>query len=378
MNIAARSPQISAFGSYENILFNVNENFQQTASHVGQGFVSASVFAQVKSQTLKVLSDVHDLIQERAINDEICDSHGDLRLEHVYRCGSTINIIDCIEFNDRFRYGDPLLDVAFLYMDLFYESAGFSLPERLFAEYVKACRIQDVQRLKPLVALYSSYRSIVRAKVTALRALDVDVDGDERDQSRKRAQRHWNVALMLITSPSSRPGVILVSGLPGSGKSTVALALESLTSHSVIIRSDVIRKESPGTVISYDDEAKAVLYGEMLVRASKLVSQGKLVLVDATFNLPAEVEHFRGLALDQGVVFAILLCCCKDQNVNRERIEKREGDASDANWEVYKRMARSWVGPTLTTANVSEVDTSGTLEQTKKNAQSALASIGLL
>ena len=48
----------------------------------------------------------------------ILDCHGDLRCEHVHFSGGEINIFDCIEFNERFRFIDVANDVAFLAMDL--------------------------------------------------------------------------------------------------------------------------------------------------------------------------------------------------------------------------------------------------------------------
>ena len=47
------------------------------------------------------------------------DGHGDLRLEHVYlEPNGALTILDCIEFNDRFRFADACTDVAFLSMEL--------------------------------------------------------------------------------------------------------------------------------------------------------------------------------------------------------------------------------------------------------------------
>ena len=51
-----------------------------------------------------------------------CDTHGDLRLDHVYvfperTSKANLEIIDCIEFNGRFRFADPVADMAFLVMD---------------------------------------------------------------------------------------------------------------------------------------------------------------------------------------------------------------------------------------------------------------------
>ena len=52
-----------------------------------------------------------------------CDTHGDLHLSHVYLFPDRpppddLVIIDCVEFAERFRFADPVADIAFLVMDL--------------------------------------------------------------------------------------------------------------------------------------------------------------------------------------------------------------------------------------------------------------------
>lgn len=58
------------------------------------------------------------MFEKRLKEAKIRDCHGDLRTDHIYFTDEGIQIIDCIEFNQRFRFSDITADLAFLSMDL--------------------------------------------------------------------------------------------------------------------------------------------------------------------------------------------------------------------------------------------------------------------
>lgn len=96
----------------------------------------------------------------RVREGRIRDGHGDLRAEHVY-FHSGVQVIDCIEFNERFRYGDCALDLAFLVMDL--DRLGFDeICRRLLRVYVSAAGDPEVYAL---MDFYAAYRAFVRLKI---------------------------------------------------------------------------------------------------------------------------------------------------------------------------------------------------------------------
>ena len=88
---------------------------------------------------------------------------------------------------------------------------------------------------------------------------------------------------------------MLVGGLPGTGKSTLATGLAADTGWS-LLRSDEIRRElqpavrssmprhasGPGTG-RYSPEAVGSVYEELLVRARRLLEQGDPVILDASW-----------------------------------------------------------------------------------------------
>ena len=125
-----RNEQIDRYGSHEVIEFNTEENFRQLAPFVGN-LLGEDHFDFVKESSRGFLRDRGRLFQRRIAEGRICDGHGDLRAEHVYFLDQ-IQIIDCIEFNERFRYGDTAVDLAFLHMDV----------ERLGGRRFEPCRVE--------------------------------------------------------------------------------------------------------------------------------------------------------------------------------------------------------------------------------------------
>src|SRR5262249_38869270 len=119
---AARAPEKSEFGRFEIVQRNAEENFEQSRPEVGQP-VHPDVFERVKKLSAGTLNGLRPLIEARVKRGILRDTHGDMHLDHVYLFPDRtppddMQIVDCIEFNDRFRYSDPVADMAFLVMDL--------------------------------------------------------------------------------------------------------------------------------------------------------------------------------------------------------------------------------------------------------------------
>ena len=102
--------------SYGRVAKNVLDNFAQSVEQLGMTVHPRAMDRLVRLSRAE-LSRRRELIAARA--RLAVDSHGDLRLEHVYLGeDGEIDIIDCVEFNDDFRFSDPIADLAFLSMDL--------------------------------------------------------------------------------------------------------------------------------------------------------------------------------------------------------------------------------------------------------------------
>ncbi len=185
---AETSDRIKGFARPERVKQDTDENFDQTEKYVGRT-IAPTVFAEVKRKTNEFLKVQEMLFRRRIASDRIRDCHGDLRLEHIF-WGEEIAIIDCIEFNERFRYTDVAADIGFLAMDLDYHGRE-DLSERLIRGYVNQAGDEDLLRI---LDFYKCYRAYVRGKVESFRLDDPNIPEKEKAEAGKRAQKYFDLS----------------------------------------------------------------------------------------------------------------------------------------------------------------------------------------
>jgi aminoglycoside phosphotransferase family enzyme/predicted kinase len=367
---ARRGPDIENYGRFETVAGNARENFEQTRTHLGLT-VPKAVWQQCEDATQEQLVRLRGVIDRRAASRS-CETHGDLRLDHVYFHDDHLEVIDCIEFNDRLRFSDAASDIAFLSMELRFAGER-GLAQLLERVWIESCDDLEAGNVLPF---YIAYRSIVRAKVRGFLARDESAPAAVREDAAQKALAHWLLALRVLQD-NDEPSLVLVGGLPGTGKSAVAQALAELRGYRWI-RADSVRKELAG--ISADADGSAA-FGEGLyteewtertyTRCEELTREalrkGERVVVDATFRDPARRRGFETVADALRVPFKLLICEAPAE-VTRGRIRARSEGPSDAGVDIYDRAAESWERPEAAT----RVDTSGRIEATRKAALRAL------
>ena len=131
-----RRPEIDHYGSPDVISQNMEENFRQLKP-IAEEFLDAERWEFLCQVSRSYLGHHKDLFCRRVAAGRIRDGHGDLRTDHIYLMDGQVQIIDCIEFNDRFRYGDVVADLAFLHMDLEYQG-GYESSKCLLSAYAAA------------------------------------------------------------------------------------------------------------------------------------------------------------------------------------------------------------------------------------------------
>ncbi|MCE9529617.1 MAG: AAA family ATPase [Planctomycetes bacterium] len=284
---AASNASIAQFGRFDVVAGNARDNLRDLSSRVGC-VISRSVFERLTTLTESSLSRLRQLIERRAQLGVPRDTHGDLRLEHVYLFPeqaepNDLVIIDCIEFCERFRFADPVSDMAFLVMDL--AANGRRDLAKIFADaYFQASGDDEGRALLPF---YVSYRAAVRAKVGAMKSDEPEVPPIERESALARSRARAIQAMSELDEPGNRPCLILMAGLPGTGKSSLANDLAQ-HAHLNVIRTDVVRKElaalADSAVSIYTDDWHERTYKECLRRADAFLFEGKRVIVDSFAN----------------------------------------------------------------------------------------------
>ncbi|HEU5479337.1 MAG TPA: AAA family ATPase, partial [Candidatus Tumulicola sp.] len=311
---AATSYEIRRYGDAAVVARNVAENFEQ----VGDGLersLSAAEAREVIDYQVAFLREHRARFDARIAADRIRDGHGDLRLEHVYRRGGEgIVVLDCIEFNDRFRYADVCADIAFLGMD-FAANGRADLAERLLATYARESQDYD---LYGVVDFYESYRAFVRGKIASMLARDPGLNDTARTYAETQARRFFRLALSFHRFSLLGPMLVTVGGVIASGKSSLADRLGAMLSAPVIDADRtrktmagiglVERNEDPAFQGAYDPAFSERVYSELFRRASVVLASGRPVVLDASFRTASLREAARQVAATHGVPFRFVEC----------------------------------------------------------------------
>ncbi len=346
--------RISGFGSPQVIEANVTENFSQTEGFIGET-ISLERFDLIKAYSAGFIAKNKTLFLRRMAEGRIRDCHGDIHSEHI-SIDRSIEIIDCIEFNERFRFSDTVADIAFLSMDLDYLGRGDlarALEERYFEESGDADGME-------LINFYKCYRAYVRGKVEGFKVREEEVDPGERLCSEVSAIRYFHLSEQYALADGGggakgggkvRPLSIALRGLSGSGKSTLASELVRGTGIK-LLRSDIVRKEFLG-IDPYEAHhdgygeglytagITARTYKELISRACGLIRVGRSVVVDATFVEEAELRALNKGVKECGAVLHIIECEASI-GVLKERLDRRatEKSVSDADYGILLKQKK--------------------------------------
>ncbi|HEX6817645.1 MAG TPA: AAA family ATPase [Ktedonobacterales bacterium] len=359
---------IAHFGTLDVIAANWEENFAQMRPYIGRT-LSAQTFERIANYVHAFLAQRASLFAHRVSNGRIRDCHGDLRLQHVYLLddavpptepsASRIAIVDCIEFNERFRYSDVGAELAFPTMEL--DLAGRPDLARAFVDaYVAA---SDDAELRELLPFYACYRACVRGKVLAFQLDETEVPEPQREEARRQAQAHFDLAAFYASAPA-HPTLLLIGGLMGTGKSTLATALHAELGWP-IFSSDAVRKRLAQREASEVDASAfgegiyrpvwtARTYSALRAEAEGVLAMGCSVILDATFARREDRDAAAQLAARYGARIWFVECV-SSPSVVLERLQRRWMDrlagqmssgehssASDGRPELYAAQRAAW------------------------------------
>lgn len=128
--------------------------------------------------------------------------------------------------------------------------------------------------------------------------------------------------------------LILIAGLPGSGKTTLANVFAKKYSFAHF-NADQVRREL-GLWGSYRTEDKARVYDDLLARTQNALARGEAVVVDSTFYQTALRNRFEALAENLGQKTLWVLATAPDETL-RQRVASPRAD-SEANVAVLEKI----------------------------------------
>jgi aminoglycoside phosphotransferase family enzyme/predicted kinase len=342
---AAHDARIATFGRPLAIAESIYENFAQTRFAVKE-HLPEEQSAELERWQTEFLGGHRTLFENRIRNGRIREGHGDLRLEHVYIDESGgLTILDCIEFNERFRFIDVCADVAFLSMDLAWHGR-VDLAERLLGAYAREADDYD---LFSVIDFYESYRAYVRAKISTFIQADSTLPWEVRARAAEDARRYFLLALSADRRAVVAPALVAVGGVIASGKSTVATWVASELG-APIVDADRTRKHmlgveptrhvnDPAWAGAYDPAFTERVYREVLRRAEVVLASGRPVVIDASFRSASMRRDAEALAEKLGVPFKLIECRAPSA-ICRARLEQRaKGESvSDGRLAVFDQF----------------------------------------
>ncbi|OZM77291.1 gluconate kinase [Pseudonocardia sp. MH-G8] len=366
---AERSEQIAAAGERDA----VRERWEGVLGGLrsaADGVLDRDTVTAIEDGATRFLAGREALFTDRIDASRVVDGHGDLLAQDIFCLPTGPQILDCLEFDDRLRWVDGLDDAAFLAMDLEYHDRP-DLADEFLDRYAEFAADPAPAALRHH---YTAYRAAVRARVACMRAeqtadegRDRPVEGSAADPAGEEARRYAQIARGHLNLAAVR--LVLVGGLPGTGKSTVAGRLADEFAMTVL-SSDRIRKELAGL----DPEAPAAeryrsglyspemtdrVYTELLGRAEALLGRGEAVVLDASWTSSDQRERASALA-EHSHSDLVAIRCHTPAELSAQRLRNRDGSASDADERVAEAMAADqdpWPGAHDLPTDRSEEDT---------------------
>jgi hypothetical protein len=274
----------------------------------------------------------------RALAGMVRRCHGDAHLGNIVLLDDKPVLFDAIEFDPVIATTDTFYDLAFPIMDLIHFGLN-AAANRLFNRYLESSWHESAGALR-LLPLFLSMRAAIRSDVLFTRC---EQSTDQR--AAKEANSYFDLALQLLKP--TRPSLIAIGGMSGTGKSVLArdaAALIGTPAGCVILRSDIVRKELFGVAplarlpaAAYGPEANERVYRALNERAGQALAQGYSVIIDAAFLRETERDELSAEATRIGADFRPIFLTV-GSCVRLSRVASRKHDASDATREIAQNQ----------------------------------------
>ncbi len=144
--------------------------------------------------------------------------------------------------------------------------------------------------------------------------------------------------------------IILIFGLPGSGKTTLSRGLSQEIKVPLLtteyIRSRLFNEICVKGDKDFSKKELDITYNTILVCAEYLVASGSAVIVDGVYRFQSQREQIKNLANKVGIKFFPIFLHCLDEVIIDRLIAKKKIDSiAPAGVETFKRIKRQYEYP---------------------------------
>lgn len=319
---------VLSFGEVAKVRQAFDENYEQTAKYIGLAQTQEQ-FEATKDFTDNFFATKAEVLANRIKNGWIRECHGDLHLGNICLWHDKILLFDCIEFNEPFRFVDVMYDVAYGVMNFLVGNRP-DLANAYLNSYLEESGDWEGLEVLPL---YVSRQAYVRAKITSFLLDDPGVPAADKEQAKVTASQYYKMAF--DCTKLGQGSLIIMSGVSGSGKSTVAKKI-ARQNNAIHIRSDAVRKHLAGVSLTerggeelYTPEMTEKTYSRLLELGILLASSGYAVILDGKYDRQSLRQPVIAAAEKHHLPLQILHCTAPEQ-ILRDRLNSRTGDVSDA------------------------------------------------
>jgi len=154
--------------------------------------------------------------------------------------------------------------------------------------------------------------------------------------------------------------LIVVSGLPGTGKSTLAGGI-ALARRIPLLSVDPMESALVRAGLAPSFETGLAAYLVVEAAADAVLATGIDVVVDAVSSVEPAREMWRRLAEAHGTPLRVITCAIADEEVARRRLAARERGLAllEPTWDDVRRRAGEWTpwpGPFLALDSLEPAD----------------------